>query len=200
MEMISICPRNTFTGERDRAIMLILLDTGMRASELVHLNIEDVDQVTGVVQIREGKGGKPRRQFLGARARKALRTYLRVRMELLHRIAQIEAKRMKINPKKVIVEDPPHLWMTQHGTRISYWGLSVAVRFRASKAKVKPPSLHSFRRWFALTCLRNGMDVYSLQQLMGHSDLQVLRRYLKQTDMDLKEAHQRASPVDNLPR
>lgn len=51
---------------------------------------------------------------------------------------------------------------------------------------------------FALTCLRAGMDVYSLQKLMGHSDLSVLRRYLQQTEADLKAAHEKAGPVDNL--
>ena len=68
---------------------------------------------------------------------------------------------------------------------------------RAKQANVQPPELHAFRRWFALTCLRAGMDIYSLQQLMGHADLQVLRRYLKQTNQDMREAHQKASPVDN---
>jgi len=46
--------------------------------------------------------------------------------------------------------------------------------------------------------LRAGMDIYSLQRLMGHSDLSVLRRYLAQTEQDLKSAHEKASPVDRL--
>lgn len=57
--------------------------------------------------------------------------------------------------------------------------------------------LHHFRRAFALECLRNGMAVYSLQKLMGHADLQVLRRYLAQTTEDILQAHQVGSPVDN---
>ena len=80
----------------------------------------------------------------------------------------------------------------------AYWGLNAMIRYRAKKAKVAIPSIHGFRRWFALTCLRAGADVYSLQELMGHADLQVLKRYLKQTSSDLMKAHQRASPVDNL--
>lgn len=52
--------------------------------------------------------------------------------------------------------------------------------------------------WFALSCLRAGMNVYSLQELMGHADSQVLRRYLKQTKQDIRESHHRASPVDAL--
>jgi site-specific recombinase XerD len=57
---------------------------------------------------------------------------------------------------------------------------------------------HAFRRAFALASLRGGMDVYSLQRLMGHADLSVLRRYLAQTEGDLQAAHQKAGPVDRL--
>ena len=71
------------------------------------------------------------------------------------------------------------------------------MKRRASLADVPAPSLHSFRRAFALECLRNGMDIYSLQHLMGHADLQILRRYLAQTDQDTEVAHRRGGPVDN---
>ena len=59
------------------------------------------------------------------------------------------------------------------------------------------PSLHSFRRAFAINMLRAGVDIYSLQLLMGHADLQVLRRYLAQTNDDLLKAHRKGSPVDS---
>jgi integrase/recombinase XerD len=72
------------------------------------------------------------------------------------------------------------------------------IRYRANQAQVTLPSIHPFRRWFALTCLRAGANVYSIQELMGHADLQVLIRYLKQTSLDLMKEHHRASPVDNL--
>jgi site-specific recombinase XerD len=60
------------------------------------------------------------------------------------------------------------------------------MRRRTKQARVKTPQLHAFRRWFALSFLRAGMNVYSLQELMGHADLQVLRRYLKQTNQDIR--------------
>ena len=56
---------------------------------------------------------------------------------------------------------------------------------------------HDFRRTFALIMLCNGVDIFALQKLMGHSDLQVLRRYLAQTDQDVQTAHMRGSLVDN---
>jgi len=93
-------------------------------------------------------------------------------------------------------DDEP-LWVTTQQTRLTYIGLRSMVRRRAKCAGVADPSLHSFRRGFAITSLRNGVDVFSLQRLMGHSDLSILRRYLTQTDADLERAHRKAGPVDN---
>jgi len=90
------------------------------------------------------------------------------------------------------------LWATSEAKRLTYSGLVSMLRRRSKKAGVPAPMPHAFRRAFAILSLRNGADVYSLQRLMGHSDLQVLRRYLKQTDADLGEAHRRTGPVDNL--
>jgi len=59
-------------------------------------------------------------------------------------------------------------------------------------------SYHDLRCVFALEILRNGADIIALQKLMGHTDLQVLRRYLAQTDTDLQRAHNKGGPVDNM--
>ncbi|MBC7265169.1 MAG: tyrosine-type recombinase/integrase [Chloroflexi bacterium] len=175
--MLQTCERRTFTGDRDRAIMLCLLDSGARASEFLSLNVGDVNLGTGAVVVRQGKGRKFRTAFLGSKALRALAQYLRHRPE-------------------VMPADP--LWIARDGERLTYWGLRQVLERRAHKAGVPIPSPHSFRRAFALTMLRNGCDVMTLQKLMGHSDLSVLRRYLAQTENDLAEAHKRASPVDRL--
>jgi integrase/recombinase XerD len=80
---------------------------------------------------------------------------------------------------------------------LSYDGLREVLTRRAADAKVKQPSLHSFRRAFALAMLRNGTDIYTLAKLMGHEGITVLQRYLKQTYQDTEAAHRRAGPVDN---
>jgi site-specific recombinase XerD len=143
----------------------------------VALGIGDVDLTSGAVIVREGKGGKSRMAFFGAKSRRELVRYLRHRQDT--------------------TPDAP-LWTTSGGTRLTYSGLRQIVRRRAEKAGVDTLSLHSFRRAFALYALRNGAHIYSLQRLMGHSDLTVLRRYLKQTEADLQEAHRRAGSVDSL--
>jgi site-specific recombinase XerD len=172
--MMEVCPNN-LTGLRDKAMMLFLLDTGVRAGELVAINLEDVDPSTGEVLVRVGKGRKPRNVYLGSKSRKALRAYLKLRTD------QCNA-----------------LWIIDEGERITYWGVRMLIQRRANQAHVKTPMLHGFRRFFALSCLRAGMNVYALEQLMGHADLQVLSRYLKQTNQDIREAHHGASPVDGM--
>ncbi len=170
--MMETCPKD-FTGSRDRAMLLMLLDTGLRASELLDLNCAHVNPISGSLQIMKGKGGKYRMVYLGKKSRIALRAYL-----------------------KYINDPSKALFLGIHGERLTYTGLRMVLRRRAKAAGVPYQSPHSFRRLFALEMLRNGTDVFSLQLLMGHADLQVLRRYLKQVSSDLQEVHHRASPVD----
>jgi site-specific recombinase XerD len=170
--MLDVCERD-FTGIRDRLIILILLDTGLRAAELLALNFENVDPITGTLQVMHGKGDKFRVVYLGKKSRIALRSYYRKNKHL-----------------------EGALIIGVHGERLTYTGLRLLLKRRAQKAGVEYQPPHSFRRLFALTMLRNGIDVFSLQLLMGHADLQMLRRYLKQAGSDLQEAHNQASPVD----
>jgi site-specific recombinase XerD len=180
-KLINTCDLKTFYDLRDKAIMLFLLDTGTRASEACNVNLGDVDLVGGRVLIRKGKGGKSRTVFIGKTTRKAIRMYLR----LAH------------NHHDVLDDDVP-LWITSKGKRLRYDPLNLMLRRRAKRAVIPKPGLHDFRRAFALNFLRDGGDIYSLQKLMGHADLQVLRRYLAQNDEDLRIAHHRHSPVDNM--
>jgi len=78
-----------------------------------------------------------------------------------------------------------------------YAALRCFLRWRAEQIGMKSiPTPHDFRQAFALVMLRNGVDVFALQKLMGHSNLQILRHYLAQTDQDIHNAHIRGSPVD----
>jgi site-specific recombinase XerD len=167
--------KGDFFGLRDRLLLLLLLDTGARASEVCSMDLADCDQMTGAILVRQGKGQKSRTVYLGSKSRKALRAYVRARSDK--------------NRALLIAKD---------GERLTYWGLEQILKRRAERALVSAPTPHSFRRAFALNCLRAGMDIYSLKELMGHEDLQVLRQYLKLTSVDLETAHKRFAPVDNL--
>jgi integrase/recombinase XerD len=177
-QLVSVCARGTFTGDRDAAVLYCLFDTGARASEFLNMDLEDVNQARGEILIRKGKGRKPRYVYIGRTARKALRKYLKHRED-----------------------DCPALWVSAPrfvSTRLTISGLRTAVARRAREAGIKPPALHDFRRGFALAMLRNGVDVYTLARLMGHEGIDVLKRYVRLTDADAETAHRRASPVDNL--
>ena len=77
------------------------------------------------------------------------------------------------------------------------WTQSLMLQRRAEKADVAYQSPHSFRRYFCSGNAEKWSGGFSLQWLMGHVDIQVLRRYLKQVNQDLIEVHRKASPVDN---
>ena len=163
---------------RDRAIVLCLLDTGCRAAEFVALDIGDVDLKSGAVKIKHGKGGKQRVAFLGVQARKALLKHLMERGEFSPR-------------------DP--LWTSMHtDERLTYNGLRMLTRRLEKATGIDHCHPHTFRRTFALWSLRSGMNIYALQQIMGHSDLQILRRYLALVEEDLLDAHQKHGAVDNM--
>ena len=175
MKMVDSC--KTKSAIRDMAILLTLTDTGLRASEFIALNIEDINPLTGQIQVKHGKGGKSRIVFAGRKCRQMIRRYLRSR-------------------DKISINSP--LWVTKEGERISFNGLREIIRRRAKKSGIKTPGLHDFRRCYAVTMLRNGCDLITLSRLMGHSGLEVLKRYLAITQSDIENIYQTTSPIDHL--
>lgn len=168
------------TTQRDRAVVLLLLDSGIRASEAVALNVEDVDMQTGSVHVHQGKQQKDRITYTSATVRKAIKRYL-------------------IERNKPPAHGP--LFVSEHkDERMTYFGLAQMLRRLRDRAGVKEFSAHACRRTFALTCLRGGMDIFVLAKLMGHSDITVLRQYLAIANSDLQNAHDKASPIDKLLR
>ncbi len=158
---------------RNRAIVYFLLDTGCRLSEATSMRISDIDLEDGRVLVRSGKGGKDRVVWMGTRTLKALIRYLRNRKD-----------------------ESPALWIGQCGP-ITKAGMRMILEKLGKSCGVHCHA-HRFRRTTALTMLRNGCDIYSIRSLLGHSDLQVLQRYLAQTNQDIRDAHQRHGVVDNL--
>jgi site-specific recombinase XerD len=174
--LIATCKSKSFFDKRDKSIFFFLLDTGARAQEMCDVNLEDVELSTGKVLIRQGKGRKPRYVFVNRTTIKALRAYLRIRSG----------------------HQSPALFVAKTMGRLSYDGLRQIIRRRSKRAHLrKEPTLHDFRRQFALSMLNNGVDIFSLQRLMGHQDISILRRYLAQTTEDIHIAHNKGSPVEN---
>jgi site-specific recombinase XerD len=161
---------------RDQTILRSLLDTGARAFEFVALDLGDLDLATGAVKIQRGKGDKERTVYFGANCRKYLRRYLKERTHL---------------------RPSSPLWLTDEGDRLSKRGLRGIVQRRADDAGILVPGLHDFRRAFALNMWRNGVDLLAISRLMGHSTVEVTRRYIAEFNDDLRASHAKGSPVDN---
>ncbi len=173
--LIETCERGKFTGDRDRSIFLFLLDTGVRSGELLALDRDDIDLLGGDVIVRKSKSRKARKVFLGRQARKALRAYLKVREDAAAALfVSIEAERLKPS------------------------GLRQILRRRAALAGIPTPTLHSFRRAFALAMVRAGTDLLTIARLLGHADLSLLSRYIRQEADDLRDAHAKADITSNL--
>ena len=160
---------------RDKAILLCLLDSGARATELCKLTVGDVDLITGEVQIVDGKGAKDRIVRFGDKALRALRRYLRTRSDL---------------------RGHSPLFITRSGERFSRFSLRLLVDRRADDAGVPHPGLHDFRRRCAYEMLRRGVPTKMISHYLGHSSVAVTERYLAMDDQDVLDAHRRAGPGD----
>ena len=170
------------SANRDQAIVLTLLDTGLRATELCSLTVGDVDLKTGKVNVRHGvgggaKGGKGRVTYLGKVARKAVWRYLATRED---------------------GSDPKAPLFISAGDRpFNRDSLRILIRRLGERAQITHVHPHKFRHTFAITYLRSGGDVFTLQSLLGHGSLDMVRHYAQIAEVDVENAHRKASPVDN---
>jgi site-specific recombinase XerD len=160
---------------RDRSILLLLLDTGLRASELCGLRLGQTDLKNARVEVM-GKGAKKRSLPFSPRTGKSLWQYLTTRLD-----------------------DPPgqYTFLTQWGDPLDRGRLYHLVVSIAERAGVEHAAVHRFRHTFAIQYLRNGGDAYSLQIMLGHSTMEMVRRYLSIAQADLDNQHRIASPVSN---
>lgn len=165
---------------RDTAIVLCLLDSGLRASEFLSLTVGDIDTRDGMIRVR-GKGQKERWVRLGARARKAVLKHLN------------ERKRDTTRDAK----PGESLWVGIRGP-LTVSGLQQALRRLAERGGVESCYPHKFRRTFALWSARSGLGAHHLRLLLGHETLEMARRYLDMVKEDVEDAHKRASPVDKF--
>ena len=171
-QVLSVCTT------RERAIILLLVDSGLRRQEVCNLNRSDIDLQTGSIRVRLGKGRKDRISAIGATTRRALLKY------------------WQTCPNQD--EDAPAI-QTETGQRLTSNGIQSLLRRLSQKSGIRF-SAHALRRTFATLALQAGMDLVSLQTLMGHNNIGTTRQYIQWLDGDLLEAHQRFSPVENLKR
>ncbi len=168
---------------RDEAILLFLLDTGARASEVAGLRVCDLDIHGRRAQVL-GKGNKHRSVFFGATTARMLFRYLN------------EHRRAEDDP--VFLADGGF----KAGEALEPNGLLLLVRRLGKAAGLTAVrcSPHTFRHTFAVTFLRAGGNTFTLQQLLGHTSLAMTMRYVALAQADLEGQHRQFSPVEQMGR
>jgi integrase/recombinase XerD len=170
------------SAARNVALVLVLVDTGLRIGEVSRLTIGDLDAEAGAMNVAPfGSGRKSRARTiqLGKSARRALWRYLAGR----------DAERG--------TDRSAPLFTTEDGKPFTSEVLGRLVRNIGNRAGVPHAHAHRYRHTHAIEFLRNGGDVFTLQKLLGHRSLEMTKRYLDIAQTDLEAAHRRASPADH---
>lgn len=173
--LIDCANPNCFLGARLHAIVHLLLDTGIRADELLTLTLDNCDLKGDKIKVT-GKGDKDRIVPIGAATKKTLLRWL-----------------TSWRPQGCY-----HVFTNVDGEPLSYNGFSQVIRRLGIRAGVPRLHAHLFRHSFAVRFLVNGGDVMTLRLFLGHEDIQTTQMYIHLAESQLKVQHQRFSPIDNL--
>jgi site-specific recombinase XerD len=176
---------------RDSAIVAFMLDTGCRASELISIRIQDLDVASGSCRVI-GKGNKQRNLYFGSRTAAALKAYINSRTDVADRSGNEDAHEAGREVAYLFVSGADTKAMTRSGL------LQVTRRLGRGAGIRTSCSPHAFRRTFAVQTLRNGANVFSVQAMLGHSNLQMTRRYCALAQTDVEAQHRQFSPLDRL--
>jgi integrase/recombinase XerD len=181
-KMLHECRLNHRSGYRDMTMIVVMLDTGVRISELLGMNTDDIDFDGGYIGIRHGKGDKQRLVPIGTLAQKVLWKF----------INQHRADPLTENIQKV--------FLGSTGIPITKNGVLQMMRRYGQRAGITGVrcSPHTLRHTFAKNYLLNGGDIFSLQKILGHSSMASVRVYLNLFAQDIKKQHRRFSPMDNM--
>ena len=163
-------------GTRDKAMLEFAYATGMRVTEIISLNIEDVNLEEGFVICRTGS--KQRNIPLGSLSLKALKEYIENARDILIKDEKEKALFVNVNGKRL--------------TRQGFWKI---VKFYKEQAHItKDITPHVLRHSFATHLLQNGADLKAIQTMLGHSDISSTQVYMQFQDPGLKDVYQKAHP------
>jgi len=181
-KLLGTPPLNNWLGARDRAILETLYSTGIRVSELVALNMDDVDFLSEVIHVR-GKGKKERIAPIGSSALQVIQYYMEFRNKRAQNNSNFDSKVLFVN---------------KHGKRLSTRSVRRKMDKYLRMSGLDPDiSPHTLRHSFATHMLNNGADLRSVQELLGHQSLSTTQIYTHLTTKKLKEVYDNAHPRDD---
>ncbi|MBQ3520490.1 MAG: tyrosine-type recombinase/integrase, partial [Firmicutes bacterium] len=171
-------PDDSIRGIRDKAILEVLYATGIRVSELIEADLEDINMRMGFITC-DGEQSKARIVPLGRPARAALETYI------------YEARNALVKDNT----EEKALFVNYYGSRITRQGLWKVLKEYGEKAGIeKKLTPNIMRNSFAVHMLQNGADLKSLQELMGHEDISATQAYLAVTKNRIKDVYDKTHP------
>jgi len=175
--LLVCCNPRFYWGSRSRAMILVLLDTGVRRTELVDLDLADLDLEAQRLRVLHGKGNKQRVVRFGARAKEAVEDYV----------------------ERFRGREPGPLFLSRYGTRMSSHSALIFLRRLGRRAGVEKVKVHRFRHTFATWAIENEARELDVQHLLGHSTPAMVRRYSATYDAEkAARAHERFSPADRM--
>jgi len=177
--VIASIDKNSATGFRNHAILLAMLDTGLRASEVANIQLGHVNLDDGYMEVM-GKGSKERIVPFGKGVQKTLWSYVTV-----------------VRPKAAS-GDCDNLFLSSSGHPITVNTIKLVFSRLAKTSGVARLHAHLCRHTFAINYLLNGGDIFSLQEILGHTTLEMVRHYVHFTSSQVAAQHHKYSPIDKL--
>ena len=162
---------------RNKAMIMVLLDTGIRLSELIGMRMDKLNVNESTAQVM-GKGAKERAVFLGGYCKKIIWRYITIFRPQPH-------------------EGVQQVFLNADGTAMHARRYQYILTTIGKHANVENVHPHRFRHTAAVEFLRNGGNVFALQKMLGHTTLDMVRYYVELSQEDVKKVHKTASPADN---
>ncbi|WP_043929823.1 tyrosine-type recombinase/integrase [Bacillus sp. EB01] len=181
IELLKQPDQRTYAGFRDYTLMLLFLDTGIRANEALGLTISDFYSEQKMIRVP---------------APLAKNTSARI-LPLSKRTAKMIQTLIKENS---VFEDTEHLFLSNYGGRIDPSWVRSRIKTYGEQAGITNVrvSPHTFRHTFAKFYILNGGDAFTLQRILGHSTMNMVRKYIQMNGEDIRQQHNQFSPLNDL--